>query len=68
MKEPLDTDGTDHVTCPHCGHVEPDLDLDIPGPGARILCVECDRPFQAERHIRVTFTTSKLKRRPEMQP
>lgn len=58
----FDTERTTHPVCPHCGHEERDaFEIDF-GPGlegeATIACGNCEREYQAERIVDVTYTTT----------
>lgn len=51
-----DTEFTDQVTCPHCGHVHGDSWEMSEGEHA---CHNCELTFEIERHVEVTYTTTK---------
>ncbi|MEE8666891.1 MAG: hypothetical protein SOI13_01355 [Bifidobacterium mongoliense] len=59
----IDTEYTDEITCPYCGHVfassfeyGPERSLDAEFP---VNCEHCDRLFVVNREFEVTYSTSK---------
>lgn len=55
--EPIDTEHTSEVVCPHCGKAQSDSwefkDSED------VECGSCEKPFHVERHTSVTYTTTK---------
>lgn len=57
----IDTNGTDEVVCPCCGHEHGDRWEYALDESSNIDCEECRRPFFAERITSVTYRTEKIK-------
>ena len=59
----FDCEGTDECVCPHCGYEETDS-WEI-GAGreedGETECSSCGKPYAYSRHVRVTYSTEKLK-------
>lgn len=58
--EPFDTDGTQEMVCPHCGHEHGDtweLFSDIHSNTATTDCDECGKIFEVEANWSVDYTT-----------
>lgn len=54
----FDTDYTDDLVCPHCGHVERDAwELQEDSGGA--MCMSCGEDFHYERHVTVRYSSEK---------
>jgi len=53
----FETDYEDDVVCPHCGYKHGDSWEMQDG---KHDCPECEKPFDLERHVSVTFSTSKI--------
>lgn len=61
MSDDLDTDCTDNVVCPWCGH-EHDCSWEFFDDGhesTEAECGECDKPFTASRDVSVTYSTKR---------
>lgn len=61
----IDTERTDEITCPHCGHVHIDSwewdsgnGMGAEGDGEED-CAACDEPMIVSRHVTVTYSTKK---------
>lgn len=58
MSKEFDTDLTDEIVCPECGHEESDSweygDLESSG---RVTCGRCSREFWATRNVSITYST-----------
>lgn len=53
-----DTQGTDEIVCPHCGHEHRDsFEFDDSGITE---CEACEKPFTYNREISITYSTEKL--------
>lgn len=54
-----DTQHTDEVICPHCGHLYRDSwELDE----GEQECWECERKFEMVRYVEVTYSTTKVEK------
>lgn len=54
-------DYTDEVVCPHCGYEHGDSWEMCEGERE---CPECEKSFEMEREVSVSYTTSKIKDKP----
>lgn len=59
--EIIETEHTDNIVCPYCGHKDRDSwEVDL-GPGlegtGEVDCDSCDRTFVVTRNVTVTYTT-----------
>lgn len=58
----FDTDYTDEVVCPHCGHVHTDsweIFLLASGCVDGCECCECERLFNAVQYVTIQYSTYK---------
>lgn len=60
----IDTDYTQYITCPYCGHKDRDSwEVDF-GPGIEgdttVECGSCSKEFFVSRHIEVTYFSRKI--------
>jgi hypothetical protein len=53
----IDTEYTDEITCPYCGYADEYTDK-CEGVFS-MHCANCDRIFVVERHVEVTYSTSR---------
>jgi len=58
MAEEFDTEYTDEMVCPHCGHEQMDSWEHHDDDGAT-ECGECGEEFDYSRHVSVSYSTSK---------
>jgi len=59
----IDTDYTDGIVCPYCGHVERNDLYEYFGNSdeATLDCGECGEEFTAWRHVSISYSTDKMK-------
>ena len=57
---PVDHDYTDEIVCPYCGHEHGDS-WEY-GDSGRMTCGECNREFDMERNVSVSYVTSRIDR------
>jgi uncharacterized C2H2 Zn-finger protein len=59
MPEEIDHDGTDHIVCPHCGHIDRNSWECGLGDGDEEAsdCGQCDKSFTVRASIYRTFST-----------
>lgn len=62
MGKRIDTEFTDHPTCPYCGHVDRDAwEWDDNGEDFKDHeCVSCGFLFDAQKHVTVRWSTKPL--------
>lgn len=64
MPQPLDTEHTDSIVCPHCGYEDLDSSEVDFGPGlegeTEHECADCGQRMTVERHCAVSYTTAKV--------
>ena len=54
--DPIETQDTDEIICPHCGYRYSDS-YELDEDGGEIVCDHCDREFHYERAISVSYST-----------
>lgn len=54
----FDTEHTDEMVCPWCGHEQRDS-WESPDDDGRTACNRCGEDFDYTRHVTVTYSTSK---------
>ena len=54
--DPIETQDTDEILCPHCGYRYSDS-YEFDGDGGEIVCDHCDREFHYERATSVSYST-----------
>ena len=57
-EKPIDTDYTDEIVCPYCGHKNHDS-WEYNDNGGKTECVECGEIFDLVVDIDITYCTSK---------
>lgn len=61
MGKDFDTDCTDEIVCPYCGHVESDswehIELESSG---RVICGDCGKEFWATRNVTILYSSEKV--------
>lgn len=57
-----DTQYTDQLVCPWCGHVDRDSYESFPSGRecCDTQCPECDKPYRAVQHITIKYSTKKI--------
>lgn len=61
MTTDADTDYTNEPVCPHCGDTfDGAWELDFYVDQADVCCGSCGQDFRCERHVDVSYSTSKV--------
>lgn len=55
----IDHELTDEIVCPYCGHEFSDS-YEFEGED-KIICYECNKEFGCMSHIRINYSTKKIK-------
>jgi transcription elongation factor Elf1 len=63
MSDGIRTDYTRDIVCPHCGHEDRDsweVGRGEEGDLGEQECGSCEKPFTAQRHVSITYSSEKL--------
>jgi DNA-directed RNA polymerase subunit RPC12/RpoP len=57
----IDSEFTDEIVCPYCGHEFGDSWEFNDSDGKKIDCYECDKTFELSVNFEATYTTRRIK-------